>query len=145
MKKRLGFTLIELMIAVAIIGIIAAFAYPSYLEQVRKSRRADVKAVILQAAQAAERYYTANYNFGTTSTSQAAANASPVFGNITKSPIDGGSTYYTLSYTASATDFLITATPSGPQVGDRCNVITYARNGSVSYTGTNGTLQDCWR
>ena len=51
-----GFTLIELMIAVAILGIIAAIAYPSYLDQVRKSKRSDAQSALLQAANRQERF-----------------------------------------------------------------------------------------
>lgn len=58
MKKAAGFTLMELMIVVAIVGILAAIAYPSYMDSVRKSRRADAKAALSNAVQALERYYT---------------------------------------------------------------------------------------
>ncbi len=53
-----GFTLIELMIVVAVIAILAAIAYPSYQDSVRKSRRADAKAALLDLAQFMERNYT---------------------------------------------------------------------------------------
>lgn len=56
-KKVRGFTLIELMIVVLIIGIIAAFAYPSYLDQIRKSRRADGLALLGDAASRMEQFY----------------------------------------------------------------------------------------
>jgi type IV pilus assembly protein PilE len=62
MKVR-GFTLIELMIVVAVIAIIAAIAFPSYQNQVQKTRRADAHAALLQAAQILERCFTRNNSY----------------------------------------------------------------------------------
>ncbi len=61
-----GFTLIELMIAVMIIGILAAVAYPSYQDSINKSRRAEGKSALLKAAQVLERWYTDNNTYGNT-------------------------------------------------------------------------------
>lgn len=58
MHRDSGFTLIEIMIAVAIIGILSAIVYPSYQDSVWKSKRAEAKAAILRTLQAEERYYT---------------------------------------------------------------------------------------
>lgn len=59
--KQLGFTLIELMITVAIIGLLAAVAYPSYVSQIAKGRRAECRSGLLQSMQQQERYYS-QYN-----------------------------------------------------------------------------------
>ncbi len=61
--RQRGFTLIELMIVVAIIAIIAAVAIPSYQDSVWKGKRAEAKAAILKALQAEERYYTQNNTY----------------------------------------------------------------------------------
>ncbi|MFI3186333.1 MAG: prepilin-type N-terminal cleavage/methylation domain-containing protein, partial [Methylococcaceae bacterium] len=57
-QSQAGFTLIELMVTVAIVGILAAIAYPSYQDSVRKSRRADASGALLGLANAMERHFT---------------------------------------------------------------------------------------
>jgi type IV pilus assembly protein PilE len=66
MGKIKGFTLIELVIVVAIVAILATIAYPSYQDSVRKSRRADAKGVLMEAAQWMERFYTENNRYDQT-------------------------------------------------------------------------------
>ena len=58
-----GFTLIELMIVVAVVAILASIAVPAYQEQIRKSRRAQAKADMVEYAQMAERYFTVNNTY----------------------------------------------------------------------------------
>ena len=63
MRKNSGFTLIELMIVVAIVGILAAIAYPNYIDSVRKSRRSLAKAALMEAAQKQEAFYARNATY----------------------------------------------------------------------------------
>jgi type IV pilus assembly protein PilE len=115
-----GFTLIELLIAVAIVGILAAIAYPSYLEQIRKTRRADAEAVLMQAAQFMERVYSESgcYNPGDDGRCGTGDDAAPTL-PYTKSPIDGSDNYYGISLAVDATSFTVKAAPTagGSQAG----------------------------
>lgn len=109
-----GFTLTELLIAVAIVGILAAVAYPSYLEQIRKTRRADAEAVLMQAAQFMERIYSESgcYNPGPDGLCDTDDDAAPTL-PYTKSPSDGSDNYYGISLqTVDATSFTLQATPT---------------------------------
>ena len=89
LRLHTGFTLIELMIVVAIVGILAAIAYPSYTEQVRQSRRSDCEGALTGLASAMERYFTVNNTYV-----GAAVGAGGIFPN--QCPIDGNTAYYTL-------------------------------------------------
>jgi type IV pilus assembly protein PilE len=130
-----GFTLVELMIVVAIVAILTAVAYPAYTEYVRKSRRADAQSVMLEAAQFMERFHTENsrYDQNTGGT----AIALPLY--LRQTPKDGATKYYNLiTPTATVTAYTITATPI--QAGDRCGTMT------IAHTGVKTAGQaDCWR
>lgn len=127
-----GFTLIELMIVVAVIAILAAIAYPSYQEQVRKSRRAQAKADLVEYAQVAERYFTANNTY-TGFTLPA-----------TKSPREAAApTFYTLNANVAARTFTMTATAAGAQASDRCGNLAITNTGVKTKTGS-AALSECW-
>jgi type IV pilus assembly protein PilE len=132
-----GFTLIELMIVLAVVAILAAIAYPSYQDSVRKSRRADAKAVLLEAAQWMERYYTLNNRYdqdraGNSVTSTTAGIQSFPNSGLTKSPKEGGPPggYYTIALVTTQNTFTLTATRAGPQTSDTvCGDLTLNNTG----------------
>ena len=115
--KRLnadGFTLIELMIVVVIIGIIASVAYPSYQNSVTKTRRAEGQAVLLDIMNAEERYYTENNTYTTT------------LADVNKSG-DSEEGHYVVSAAACGAGIsscvILTADPQGVQTDD--GALTY--------------------
>jgi type IV pilus assembly protein PilE len=136
-----GFTLIELMIVVAIVAILAAIAYPSYQDSVRKSRRADAQAVLLEAAQWLERHYTANHTYVVDF-----ATAFPTA--LKKSPKDGGPAggYYAITLATAANTFTLTAAPqpTGGQDKDKCGGLTLTHTGAKGVQGAGATVAQCW-
>ncbi|WP_439859702.1 type IV pilin protein [Pseudomonas sp. MBLB4136] len=137
-KRSAGFTLIEMMIVVAIVAILAAIAYPSYQEHVRKSRRADAQTAILELAQFMERHYTSNGKYLTST------NAAPAL-PFTEAPKDGTTKYYDLSFAAAPTAnaYTLRAVPKGAMAGDLCGTLTLSNTGAKGQSG--GTLAQCWR
>lgn len=138
-RRAWGFTLIELMIAVAVVAILAAIAYPTYQDSIRKGRRAEGKSALAEAASRQEQYYSDNKSYTNDMTDLGYA-ASPAV-----SP-DG---YYQISATGSPgggppfTGFTLTAAPQGAQTSDtRCGSLTLASNGQKSATGPDGAK--CW-
>lgn len=127
-----GFTLIELMIVVAVVAILAAIAMPSYQEHVRKSRRAQAKADLVEYAQLAERHHTVNHSYvGFTLPSA-------------KSPRDGTATHYSIGFNPEPTSksMVIQAIPSGAQSEDRCGTLSISQAGVKTHS--KGNYSDCW-
>lgn len=132
-----GFTLIEMMIVVAVIAILAAIAYPNYSEYLRKGRRAECASVLLSLANAMERRFSA--------TSSYEDEDNPLPGPET-CPLDGGVTYYNLAFAAGEpTDdtFVIQAVPAGPQTGDACGTLTINQAG-VKGQAAGMEVRQCW-
>ena len=138
MKNSRGFTLIELMIVVVIVAILAAIGYPSYQDQVRKTRRADCEGTLMAAAAALERYYTTNGSY-----SGATLGSSGVY-PATCPPDSSGPTAYklTLSVSSGGSGYTLTATPTSIQSGDGCGNLTLTQAG---VKGTSkGSVAACW-
>jgi type IV pilus assembly protein PilE len=137
LKLQRGFTLIEIMIVVAIVGILSAIAIPSYSEYVRRGHRADARAGLLQAQQWLERASTATGVYPT-----ALPDALTWAGDDTKR--------YTIGFQAGNTDsaFTLVATRKSPgaQAGDRCGDFTVTHTGtrSVINMASGVTAAECW-
>ncbi|HEM7758365.1 type IV pilin protein [Acinetobacter baumannii] len=123
-NKIKGFTLIELMIAVAIIAVLAAIAYPSYLEHVRHTKRVEMQTTLQQIAMQIQRYKIANFKVvGATSSDFNIAASYPVQGTplyiVNLTPVTSGS--------LTAETWILTATPiaNTPQSGDGHIVLNY--------------------
>ncbi|MGD7033769.1 type IV pilin protein [Methylotuvimicrobium buryatense] len=142
MKAERGFTLIELMIAVAVVGILAGIAYPSYQDSIRKSRRADAKGALMGLANAMERHFTETNSYvGAAGTDATPANTgAPRIYSIPGQT----ATFYTITISAAAAaTFTVQAVPTGAQNDPRCGTLTLAHTGARGITGT-GSVAECW-
>lgn len=139
-----GFNLIELVVAIAIIGILAAVAYPSYTDSVRKSRRGEAKAALAELAQWLERNYSESFRYDQTGTGAALA-ATDV--PITKTPKQGTAEYYQITLANwDADSFTLKATPQSAQAKDGCQTLTLTHTGVKGVEGAKDgySVDRCW-
>jgi len=137
MQRKLGgFTLIELMIAVAIVGLLAAVAYPSYQDSVRKGRRIDAKNTLLGLQLEVEKRRANNITYATDLTTLPVAGGPGAYLSL-----DG---FYSISFDAAdANTFQITATPvaGSDQANDSCGEFIINQNGPDTSTAAR---RNCW-
>lgn len=149
-NKNKGFTLIELMITVVIVGILSTIAISSYSSYVAKASRANAKTQLLQVAQFVQRFYVANDNYATTRDGTSLSSVIPV--SMQQAPSSGTALYSLQLGSVTETDFTISMVPvsGGTMENDKCGSFSLNSLGvqSVSVGGTPGSsdLRDqCWK
>ena len=130
-SKHKGFTLVELMIAVAIVGILVTIAVPSYSGAMQQSRRSVAMAELSSLVLFMERTYSENLSYQPGGTS-------PTLPFIA-SPKTGSDKFYDLTVASTATTYTLTATPKGAQTSDTCGTLT------INHIGVHGAgSTKCW-
>jgi type IV pilus assembly protein PilE len=144
--RHTGFSLIELMVAVLVIGILASIAVPTYTAQTRKSRRTEARTALLDLAGREERVLSVNNSYSALPTDVGYT------GTTWGTGISVGSGYYTVVVAAPDTanqpgvtnSFLITATAVLSQANDAgCATLSVNQLGQQTATGTDST--NCWK
>ena len=138
--KAKGFTLIELMIVVAVIAILGAIAYPSYVNYVVETRRGTAAACLVEMGQYMERHFTTNLSYEIDR---------DVFNGIGFECKGDLADFYDFDFTAdpTATAYVLQADPKGAQDRDtECGILTLNQEGARTANGSTSaaTVSECW-
>jgi len=142
--RRQGFTFIEIMITVLIIGVLARLALPYFNGQIRESRRSDAKTALLDLASREERFFATNNTYTST--------ANSLYGGTVSFPLympNGVGTNTTADYavsvqTATSTGFLLAAIPQNNQTSDTCGAYQLDNFGTQSNPNLTTAYSGCW-
>ncbi|MCG8908892.1 MULTISPECIES: type IV pilin protein [Pseudomonas] len=145
-KASAGFTLMELMIVVAVVGILAGIAYPSYSQYVLRANRSEAQAMLNDAAARQERYYAQNYAYVTSAADLGKLGLRNTSGSGSSTAVTSDNGKYTLSAGTDSSGYLLTATPAGSQTADTtCGNLTLNGAGVKGISNTSTNVNDCWK
>ena len=134
-----GFTLMEVIIAMVIIGILTAIAIPNYTAYIARSNRSEARAGLLEATNWMERWRTERGRYDDPAN---VGNPPPGFpwAQIPRT----GTAKYTVAVVATAATYTITATATGTMAGDPCTTLSINQTGQRAFTGATGSQEVCW-
>lgn len=115
-QRQSGFTLVELLIVIGIVGVIAAIAYPSYQDSVRNTKRSEAQGALVSFAAAMEKHFSQNNSY--LDAGRSGDTGTPAIFSAT-APLGSTNVYYNLTIEqATASSFTLRATPTGSQSQD---------------------------
>lgn len=142
-----GFTLIELMVVIAIVAILMALALPSWRTYVDRGKRTDAKSQLLQAAQYMHRFYAANDSYSAARDGASVKTLIP--DSLRRSPTTGTPLYTldidTSTFEPSGFTLRFRPSPTGSMAGDPCGTLILDNTGRKAAEGNTMSTADCWR
>jgi type IV pilus assembly protein PilE len=139
-RYQRGFSLLELLVVISIVGILAGIAYPSYMNSVRKGHRVEARAALMEMASRQERFFSMNYRFERT-LAPLGYGTDPFITDNQRYSIRISSA--TPAAPADVSAYTLTATPLGDQLNDQCGSYTLTNPGQRGMVG-KGDVETCW-
>ena len=138
--RQAGFSLVELLVVLVIMGVLSALALPGYTRYVQRGNRTEVMAALLEAQHFMERYYSANGQY------LSPANAVPMLPQrLQRIPIQGTVRYQLSVREATANSYLLQAVPEGSMADDVCGSLTINQTGLRGVLNSTNSVSECWR
>ena len=138
--RQAGFSLVELLVVLVIMGLLSALALPGYTRYVQRGNRTEVMAALLEAQHFMERYYSANGQY------LSPANAVPMLPQrLQRIPIQGTVRYQLSIREATVNSYLLQAVPEGSMAGDVCGNLTINQTGLRGVLNSTNSVSECWR
>jgi type IV pilus assembly protein PilE len=138
--RQAGFSLVELLVVLVIMGVLSAVALPGYTRYVQRGNRTEVMAALLEAQHFMERYYSANGQY------LSPANAVPMLPQrLQRIPIQGTVRYQLSVREATVNSYLLQAVPEGSMAGDVCGNLTINQTGLRGVLNSTHSVSECWR
>ena len=138
--RQAGFSLVELLVVLVIMGVLSAVALPGYTRYVQRGNRTEVMAALLEAQHFMERYYSANGQY------LSPANAVPMLPQrLQRIPLQGTVRYQLSVREATVNSYLLQAVPEGSMAGDVCGNLTINQTGLRGVLNSTNSVSECWR
>lgn len=135
-QRQLGFTLVELMMVVVIVGILASIAYPSYQSFTLRARRADAQQMLMDIAARQERYFGSENEYADDFTDLG-------YSDLVSGDLASDDGYYLIDLTrANPGRYTLTASPTGSHSDSECGDLTLDSRGVRAASA--GTVERCW-
>ncbi len=138
-----GFSLIELLVVLVIMGIVSAIALPSYTQHVQRGHRAEAIAALLEAQHFMERYYSAQGRYDGSAEALSKKPNLPL--RLQGIPVGSVALYQLKLKAATVNSYELIAQPVGEMANDKCGALTLNQTGLKGLTGSDLSVSDCWR